>query len=76
MIKAVAAPYTKMKFMPTGGINAGNLNQYLAFSKILACGGSWMGKKDLIQSGQFDAIRQMTADAVALVKEVRGSQEK
>ena len=76
MIKAVAAPYTKMKFMPTGGINAGNLNQYLAFPKILACGGSWMVKKDLIQSGQFDAIRQMTADAVALVKEVRGSQEK
>ena len=76
MIKAVAAPYTKMKFMPTGGINAGNLNQYLAFPKILACGGSWMVKKDLIQSGQFDAIRQMTADAVALVREVRGSQEK
>ena len=62
--------------MPTGGINAKNVREYLACDKIFACGGSWMVKKDLIQSGQFDAIRQMTADAVALVREVRGSQEK
>ena len=47
MIKAMAAPYTQMKFMPTGGINAKNINSYLAFDKILACGGSWMVKKDL-----------------------------
>ena len=75
-IKALAAPYVGMKFMPTGGINPGNVRTYLESDVILACGGSWMVKKDLIQSGQFDAIRQMTADAVALVKEVRGSQEK
>ena len=43
MIKAMAAPYTQMKFIPTGGINAKNINSYLAFDKILACGGSWMG---------------------------------
>ena len=49
---------------------------YLSFDQVVACGGTWMVKKDLIQSGQFDAVRQMTADAVALVKEVRGSQEK
>lgn len=64
MIKAVAAPYTKMKFMPTGGINAGNLNQYLAFSKILACGGSWMVSKDLVKAGAFDKIRDLTREAV------------
>ena len=75
-IKALEAPYVGMKFMPTGGINPGNVRTYLESDVILACGGSWMVKKDLIQSGQFDAIRQMTADAVALVKEVRGSQEK
>ena len=75
-IKALAAPFTMLKFMPTGGINPGNVRTYLESDVILACGGSWMVKKDLIQSGQFDAIRQMTADAVALVKEVRGSQEK
>ena len=75
-IKALAAPYVGMKFMPTGGINLKNVHSYLESDVILACGGSWMVKKDLIQSGQFDAIRQMTADAVALVREVRGSQEK
>ena len=75
-IKALAAPYVGMKFMPTGGINLKNVRSYLESDVILACGGSWMVKKDLIQSGQFDAIRQMTADAVALVREVRGSQEK
>ena len=64
MIKAMAAPYTQMKFMPTGGINAKNLNSYLAFDKVLACGGSWMVKKELISSGQFDKIRELTREAV------------
>ena len=75
-LKALAGPYKTLKWMPTGGVNAKNLADYLAFDQIVACGGTWMVKKDLIQSGQFDAVRQMTADAVALVKEVRGSQEK
>lgn len=64
MIKAMAAPYTQMKFMPTGGINAKNLNSYLAFDKVLACGGSWMVKKELISSRQFDKIRELTREAV------------
>ncbi len=64
MIKAMAAPYTQMKFMPTGGINAKNLNSYLAFDKILACGGSWMVKKDLVAAGEFDKIRDLTKEAV------------
>ena len=64
MIKAMSAPYTQMKFMPTGGVNAQNLNTYLASDKVLACGGSWMVKKELIASGQFDKIRQLTKEAV------------
>ncbi|WP_283607677.1 bifunctional 4-hydroxy-2-oxoglutarate aldolase/2-dehydro-3-deoxy-phosphogluconate aldolase [Faecalispora anaeroviscerum] len=64
MIKALAAPYVKMKFMPTGGINAKNLNEYLAYNKILACGGSWMVKPELISAGEFDQIRDMTREAV------------
>ena len=72
MIKAVAAPYTTLKFMPTGGINAQNVRDYLAYDRILACGGSWMVKKDLISAGKFDEIRAMTAEAAAIVKEVRG----
>ena len=65
MIKAMAAPYTQMKFMPTGGINAKNINSYLAFDKILACGGSWMVKKDLVAAGEFDKIRDLTKAADA-----------
>lgn len=72
MIKAVAAPYTTLKFMPTGGINAQNVRDYLAYDRILACGGSWMVKKDLISAGKFDEILAMTAEAAAIVKEVRG----
>ena len=64
MIKAMAAPYTTMKCMPTGGINAGNINDYLAFDKILACGGSWMVNGELIKAGKFDKIRDLTKEAV------------
>jgi len=64
MIKAMSAPYTKMMFMPTGGVNADNLKSYLDFKKIVACGGSWMVKKDLVAAGQFDKIEQLTREAV------------
>lgn len=72
MIKAMSAPYTMMKFMPTGGINAANVGDYLACDKILACGGSWMVKGDLISAGKFDEIEKLTAEAAAIVKEIRG----
>ena len=64
MIKAMSAPYGNLRFMPTGGINAANLTSYLDFPKILACGGSWMVTADLINAGDFDAIRQLTRQAV------------
>ncbi|MCM1569741.1 MAG: bifunctional 4-hydroxy-2-oxoglutarate aldolase/2-dehydro-3-deoxy-phosphogluconate aldolase [Roseburia sp.] len=63
-IKAMAAPYVNMKFMPTGGINAKNLTTYLDFNKIIACGGSWMVSGDLIQAGDWDRIEQLTREAV------------
>ena len=72
MIKAVAAAYTTLTFMPTGGINAKNVRDYLAYDKIVACGGSWMVKKDLIKAGKFDEIEAMVAEAAQIVKEVRG----
>ena len=71
-IKALAAPYTMVKFMPTGGVNAKNLKDYLGCDKIIACGGSWMVKGDLIKAGEFDKILAMTKEAVELVKEIRG----
>ncbi|HIS30670.1 MAG TPA: bifunctional 4-hydroxy-2-oxoglutarate aldolase/2-dehydro-3-deoxy-phosphogluconate aldolase [Candidatus Limivivens intestinipullorum] len=72
MIKAMGAAYTTVKFMPTGGINAKNLASYLSCDKIYACGGSWMVKGDLIKAGEFEKIKEMTKEAVALVKEIRG----
>ena len=63
-IKAMAAPYVNMKFMPTGGINAKNLTSYLDFPKIIACGGSWMVPGDLINEGAWDKIEQLTREAV------------
>lgn len=72
MIKAMAAPYVGMKFMPTGGINAGNVRDYLAYDRILACGGSWMVSGKMVEAGEFDKIKEMTAEAVQIVKECRG----
>lgn len=70
-IKAIAAPYVGLKFMPTGGINAKNLESYLSCDKIVACGGSWMVKGDLIKAGKFDEIKAMTEEAVKLAAEIR-----
>jgi len=71
-IKALAAPFTSVRFMPTGGISAKNLADYLGFKKIIACGGSWMVKGDMVAAGEFDKIKEMTAEAVQLVKDIRG----
>ncbi len=72
MIKAMAAPYTMVKFMPTGGISAKNLKDYLSFDRVLCCGGSWMVKGDMIRNGEFDKIREMTKEAVELAASIRG----
>lgn len=73
MIKALAAPYVGVKFMPTGGINANNVKEYLGYNRILACGGSWMVKGNLIKAGDFAKITQLTKEAVEMVKESRGN---
>ena len=72
MIKAVAAPYVDLKFMPTGGISAKNVRDYLGYNRIIACGGSWMVKKDLIAAGEWDKIGAMVREAADIVKEIRG----
>lgn len=71
-IKALAAPYTMVKFMPTGGVNLKNLRDYLSCDKIAACGGTWMVKGDMIREGRFDEIKKITAEAAQIVKEIRG----
>ena len=66
-IKALSAPFPQMRFMPTGGISPKNILDYLAFEKIVACGGSWMVKDSYIQNGEFDKIRTLTQEATLLV---------
>jgi len=70
-LKAMSAPYHMMKFIPTGGISPDNVVEYLRYSKVPACGGSWMVKSDLISKGQFAEITRLALEAVQLVKKSR-----
>ena len=69
-LKAIAAPYGMMEFIPTGGINLDKLASYLAFSKVVACGGSWMAPTEWIASKRFDRIRDEARRAMELVAEL------
>ena len=72
-LKAIGGPFTGVKFIPTGGINLGNLTDYLSLPMVHACGGSWLVKKSLITAGEFDTIAQLTQEAVAAVSDIRSS---
>jgi len=72
-LKAIAAPYGGVKFIPTGGINQNNLADYLAQPSVHCCGGSWLVKANLISAGKFDEIAQLTRDAMSVVRRVRQS---
>lgn len=72
MLQALAAPYGKVQFMPTGGIGPANVGEYLRYNRVLACGGSWMAKGELIKAGAFEEIRRLSREAVQIVKESRG----
>ncbi|MBP3338488.1 MAG: bifunctional 4-hydroxy-2-oxoglutarate aldolase/2-dehydro-3-deoxy-phosphogluconate aldolase [Lachnospiraceae bacterium] len=72
MIKALAAPYTDVLFMPTGGISKDNIEKYLEFNRVIACGGSWMVSKDMIKSGDFARITELSREAMDIVRKVRG----
>ena len=65
LLKSMSAPYSGIKFIPTGGINLNNLTSYLSNNKVHACGGSWMVKPDLISSGNFTEITRLTREAVS-----------
>ena len=72
MIKALAAPYVGVSFMPTGGISAANVRDYLAYDRIVACGGSWMVNGKLVKEGNFAEIKRLVREAADIVKEIRG----
>jgi len=65
LLKSMSAPYTGIKFIPTGGINLNNLCSYLSYNKVHACGGSWMVKAELISSGNFAEITRLTKEAIS-----------
>jgi 2-dehydro-3-deoxyphosphogluconate aldolase/(4S)-4-hydroxy-2-oxoglutarate aldolase len=72
-LKAMSGPYATVKFIPTGGISPMNLLDYLQYSKVLACGGTWVAKSALISEGKFDQILRHTKEAVSLVETAKQS---
>ncbi len=76
MLKAIAAPYSQVRFIPTGGINAQNLAEYLQLPIVLACGGSWFVKASLISSGEFSEITRLTREAMSIVSQYRNPKGK
>ena len=67
-LKAFSGPYSKVKFIPTGGINTTNVCDYLNLPNVLACGGSWMVSKELISSRNYTEISRLTREAVLLCR--------
>lgn len=72
MIKTLAAVFRDVQFLPTGGVSAKNLRDYLEVPAVLACGGSWLAPADAVKNGDFDRITELASEAVAIAKEVRG----
>ena len=68
MLKALLAPYAMLKIMPTGGINAKNIRDYLAIKNVIACGGSWMVEKSLLAAQNWAEVERLGKEAVALVQ--------
>ncbi|WDE96935.1 bifunctional 4-hydroxy-2-oxoglutarate aldolase/2-dehydro-3-deoxy-phosphogluconate aldolase [Lentisphaera profundi] len=67
-LKAFAAPYPGVKFVPTGGINADNVGEYLALPQVQACGGSWMVPNKLMDAGDFSGITKIAKEALNKIK--------
>ena len=72
MIKALASVFRDVRFMPTGGVSAANLAEYLSVPAVIACGGSWLTPKEAIASGDYSVITDLAARAVAIVAKARG----
>lgn len=68
-LKALGAPFGGVSFVPTGGVSASNLHDYLALGNVVAVGGSWMVPASAINAGDFEAIRRLCTEAVAAANE-------
>ena len=70
-LKAFSSVFRSMRFMPTGGVSAQNLSDYLSVPAVLACGGSWLTPADAVEARNFDAIRVLAEDAVRIAQKAR-----
>ncbi|WNJ94205.1 bifunctional 4-hydroxy-2-oxoglutarate aldolase/2-dehydro-3-deoxy-phosphogluconate aldolase [Vibrio ruber] len=68
MVKSLLAPYTNLELMPTGGIKPSNIKDYLDIPRVIACGGTWMVEKSLIEAGNWEEVARLTREAVALIQ--------
>ncbi len=71
-LKALSSVFRSMRFMPTGGVSAGNLAEYLAVPSVLACGGSWLTPGDAIKQGNYEAVTALAQEALAIAAKARG----
>ena len=71
MVKALSSAFRDMRFMPTGGVNASTLTDYLAVPAVLACGGSWLTPKDAIDGGEFSELTQLAIEALEIASQSR-----
>lgn len=69
MLRSLAAPYPTMRFIPTGGINNSSLKSYLDLPNVIACGGSWIVRKDLIATSKFEEIKKLIEEVLSLIKQ-------
>lgn len=71
MLQALGSVFREMRFMPTGGISAANLNEYLSLDTVIACGGSWLTPRDMIEAGDYARITELAREAVRIAQSVR-----
>ena len=71
MLKALSSVFREMRFMPTGGVSAANLSDFLALPSVLACGGSWLTPKDAVEAGNYDTITNLASEAVNIARSAR-----
>lgn len=73
MLKALSGPYghTGVRFIPTGGVSEKNLTEYLRLPNVLACGGTWIARRDLIENRDWEGIKAIARKTASLIQEIR-----
>ena len=74
-LKNIAAPYAHLglKYIPLGGVNAGNMGEYLGSELIAAVGGSWLAPRDVVAAGNWEEITRRASEAIGIARQARAS---